>query len=945
MVIFLALFVLSSRRQQTFTGLLKSRLRFAEPAPVARDAMPAEVASLLDEVRPELEAEGFAYVHTEAATPLSVYDPRPARYNDVYWHPEHATLAAVGLAEPYSGQPVSVAFTATFADGVTLETLNRGLWATIAPDLPGHVFEDAYADTLDGQWQAHLKALERESAAHGRPGEREAALAAWRGDNGAYVAWLTAKGWLVEDTPGIHRFTVKGAWHYARRSLRGAKRVGPALKRPFRSNYTPDLRAQRSHELAGFATAVEQAAQPLPRWMKAVMFAVTFAFSLALFGHVFSLLFAAAVLLVLLVHESGHLLAMRAFGFRNLSMIFLPFFGAVATGHKPHVKPWQETIILLAGPLPGLLAALLLSQLSLHGMTHGEGEFLRMVFWSALLINLFNLLPVGILDGGKLFQLALLSRFPYVKAVFWVGGAVIGAIYGMVNGLLIITLVMLLLLLSARNQFRAARAVSVIHARAKADGKFSNGKTALSKEDAIAYLGAYLAQPEFNEASTSGWARRRLIAAAAYPRLLQGVPALSTSAGVLAAHSAAFLLPLLAAAWLVQQPQKPPLLRPVPYPQTAAGKAELAKEKRVVAAARDRFLARYRAAHDPRKKWAMLDDAEDPDISEFDPDPAWLKRQRAALLPQLPVDHPARLWPQLRAAAKAESRAQARARILAVIRRLDHGDGARIATLDAGRFRVLRAAWRMLARWASPQTLVAQNALLETAWRNMSARDAAWRKRENWRRSALASSAAHLAFAAGDTARARQWMARRACCYPEGDAMRAPDQGWFLLDIGQPDAAHALALQALNAPGVDSYWRDAWLSVAGWAEMADHRPRAADAYFSRAARAPQTRVPRHDLRHFNVATWLIGVIRGQPGKKQRPITNAMLDHLAALQAYDPAGAARYRATLAGRMDARWRKFVAPYLVGPVDSDGWGRLRTDTLEKLLDISPAAVARVE
>lgn len=933
--------ILLYRRQHVFFSLLKHRFRFPEPTRVERGSMPAQVATLLDAVRPQLEAAGFAWQFTQAAAPFSVFDPRPLVHADIYWHPAHAVLAEVRVADRVSGQAVAVDFTTLFADDTRLQTINRRLWAALAPDLPGYVFEDPYADTLEAQWQAHLRAAARESAARGQaqpPMVDDVAVAAAAVAEGMarLRAHLQATGCIVEAGEGTWRLTVAAAWRYAQRQLRGVAKLRDALKHPYRHGFEPDREALRANEMAGFAISLELAGQPLPRWMKVAMFALTLAASVLLFGRTFSFTVAAALLLVLFVHEMGHLLAMRAYGFRNLSIIFLPFFGAVASGHKVHVKPWQETVILLAGPLPGLVAVLLMSQLPVDGLPPAVADFLRLIFWTSLLLNLFNLLPVGILDGGKLFKLAVLSRFPWMGAVFWTGGALVGLAYAVLHGMIVFAMAMAVLLMGARNHFRAARAISAIRAA-------TGGRAVLGKDEVVARLAKHLTRPEFSDDTAKGRVMRQTVAALAYPRLLQGVPGLSTSLGVLAVHAAAFAVPLLAAAWLMRQPEKPPLLRPLPYAQTEAARQAAEKWKREAAAAREKFLAQYAASSDPQEKWRMLDEADDDD-SLVVMGSAWVAQQRDALRLLLPADHPGRLGPVIDAQA-TQPGPQAEAALLGVIEILGHGDAARIAALDGGRFGTLARAWRALALRGRPQVLAAQDPVLEAVWRELRRReaDAAWREQEQWRGPMLAATAARLAYDAGHAARAEEWMTRGAESYTGVRRYAVVARGWLLLDAGDADRALALADEALKTPGLPAYWRTEWLSVAGWAEMSRHDPRAADAWFTQAIRAPEGAAKQDGW--FDVATWLLGVINGRPRHREPQITGAMLEHLAALDQYDAPEAARYRASLAACMTPTWKTRIAPALIGTRYTHGWGRLRADTLGKMLDITPVNYGAVE
>jgi len=63
------------------------------------------------------------------------------------------------------------------------------------------------------------------------------------------------------------------------------------------------------------------------------------------------LLFLLILLLVIVFHELGHYIGMWIFGYRDLRMFFIPFFGAAVSGVKYGVPVWQQATVLLLGPL------------------------------------------------------------------------------------------------------------------------------------------------------------------------------------------------------------------------------------------------------------------------------------------------------------------------------------------------------------------------------------------------------------------------------------------------------------------------------------------------------------------------------------------------------------------------------------------------------------------
>jgi len=61
------------------------------------------------------------------------------------------------------------------------------------------------------------------------------------------------------------------------------------------------------------------------------------------------------VIPVLFFHELGHFVTMRFFGYRNLKMFFIPFFGAAVSGRHYNVQGWKKALVALMGPLPGIV--------------------------------------------------------------------------------------------------------------------------------------------------------------------------------------------------------------------------------------------------------------------------------------------------------------------------------------------------------------------------------------------------------------------------------------------------------------------------------------------------------------------------------------------------------------------------------------------------------------
>ncbi|HEX8323424.1 MAG TPA: site-2 protease family protein [Tepidisphaeraceae bacterium] len=117
---------------------------------------------------------------------------------------------------------------------------------------------------------------------------------------------------------------------------------------------------------------------------------------------------------VLLVHELGHYLAMKLFGYRNLRMFFIPGFGAAVSGRHYNAPAWKKIVVSLMGPIPGVLIG---TGLVVASYLHGNDLCYRIGIM-ALILNGFNLLPVLPLDGGWVAHAALFARHPTLDIGF-----------------------------------------------------------------------------------------------------------------------------------------------------------------------------------------------------------------------------------------------------------------------------------------------------------------------------------------------------------------------------------------------------------------------------------------------------------------------------------------------------------------------------------------------
>jgi Zn-dependent protease len=109
-------------------------------------------------------------------------------------------------------------------------------------------------------------------------------------------------------------------------------------------------------------------------------------------------MYALGFVLLIFVHECGHLLVARFFGLKVGAPVFIPFMGALIALKEAPKDAWMEAWVGIGGPLLGTAGAVVCE--ALFGLT-GNPLFRALAF-SGFFLNLFNLVPIGFLDGGRI---------------------------------------------------------------------------------------------------------------------------------------------------------------------------------------------------------------------------------------------------------------------------------------------------------------------------------------------------------------------------------------------------------------------------------------------------------------------------------------------------------------------------------------------------------------
>jgi Zn-dependent protease len=134
------------------------------------------------------------------------------------------------------------------------------------------------------------------------------------------------------------------------------------------------------------------------KWGQLATTGSTMLLSLGVYAMIWGWRFAAGIIALIFVHEMGHYIAARQCGLNVGAPTFIPFVGAwIELKDQPHDAE-IEAYVAMAGPLIGSIGAL---AVYLAGRQL-DSDLMLAIAYAGLFLNLFNLLPISPLDGGRI---------------------------------------------------------------------------------------------------------------------------------------------------------------------------------------------------------------------------------------------------------------------------------------------------------------------------------------------------------------------------------------------------------------------------------------------------------------------------------------------------------------------------------------------------------------
>lgn len=421
--------------------------------------VPDFVRQLFEPTGKQLQAWGFEPC-VYARVDLMIAGEK--RWQQLWYCDRHQSFAWISIpALPHPQQAVNVDFETFLADGTLLLTINGRSHYIILP-MPATLVQDDYTPHLQAQWQLHAGKVEAIASQNPPKLLAPAAfLELLASHETATLSQALAENKLnpiTADTFTLSFFTAVQAAIQVGNG--GTKEAQLARQRPQNAvAVTIPIEAEIE---AYHALNLWENRSARRGWQWGIL-----GMSLLLFVLLAALVFdwvTIAVLIgVLFFHELGHFSAMRYFGYQDTSIFFLPLLGAAASGRKDDATLTERVMVLLAGPVPGLLVGALL--LALTG--DRDASLTILALWLVLL-NFLNLLPILPLDGGRIVNLLLFSRHPDTEIFFKLFTAVILAIAGLGLQDPILLFLMLVTVLTLPSSWRTRKLLKVMPKEAAA---------------------------------------------------------------------------------------------------------------------------------------------------------------------------------------------------------------------------------------------------------------------------------------------------------------------------------------------------------------------------------------------------------------------------------------------------------------------------------------------
>ena len=209
----------------------------------------------------------------------------------------------------------------------------------------------------------------------------------------------------------------------------------PARQSPLKKLFAP---------LVAAAVAVIKFLGPILKFLPVVLkTGGTMILSIWFYAMYWGWQFAVGFVVLIFIHECGHLVAAKRFGLKVGAPVFIPFMGALIALKEAPRNAWIESVVGIGGPVFGAIGSGLCGLVYLET---GNSLYLALAY-SGCFLNLFNLTPLGFLDGGRIVT----ALSPWL----WVIGLVIMGWFAWMHPSFLLIMILVLSLPRLVSLFRA----------------------------------------------------------------------------------------------------------------------------------------------------------------------------------------------------------------------------------------------------------------------------------------------------------------------------------------------------------------------------------------------------------------------------------------------------------------------------------------------------------
>lgn len=474
---------------------------------IPRADCPGYIVKFFESKEKELLGLGFTYLYCKLIDDLYV-KKYPRRYVFVYYNPGEKTYADLARSDAADNViPFQVTFYTDFSGGKRLMTFN-GLKHGVLGNFPGVILKDAYAETLEKHFRFHLEHLEKAAV-------KEGDIEEYRGDEPVnadeitreeaeryenYLKQLEKDGYIYNAGDNNYLIKTLPAIRFAHQMIKGLRKISTLRKKitDGQKGQTKPVDLPVELEVTNYLNTRAAFNQQIRNSGGKIFFLIL---SVLLFAAAFSLIisfeFVAILIAAIFLHECGHLLAMRFFGYKNLRMLFIPLFGAVAMGTDKDVAPYKKVITYFAGPVPGILLAFVLLIVQQHiqvPLLYSRTAITTLVV--LVFINYFNLIPIMPFDGGQIFNTIIFSRFPLLQLIFNAASFIAALLLAILLQAPLLFFVALVIFFGMQQFFIRKRIMAAV----KNDPQMKNNGT-LSEQEILQKIFLFLRAPGYNKYS------------------------------------------------------------------------------------------------------------------------------------------------------------------------------------------------------------------------------------------------------------------------------------------------------------------------------------------------------------------------------------------------------------------------------------------------------------